>query len=216
MVIAILLQRTSSLFSTCQYFKSHRILTHWLIPFHLHPAPDQLSKEFYLIVFSLPLFFFFFLFLFPLSQPGLYTLLLLVCFPHPLKITFFYCRHLIFTYAFLQYSYFRSTFIKLHSAVVAIDPAVGFLQFCSRWFGTFSILLQTSYYTLPSSYPIVPISHSCCTYVVNIALSLSSPWFYLKSYQFSSLLPHNIFLSFSHIVFPLSYYIISTILLHIY
>ena len=44
------------------------------------------------------LFFFFSFFLLPLSQPGLYSLLLLVCVLHPFKIFFLYCRNLIFMF----------------------------------------------------------------------------------------------------------------------
>ena len=41
MVIAVLLQRISYLFSTCWYFKSHKILSRYLNPFYLCPAPDH-------------------------------------------------------------------------------------------------------------------------------------------------------------------------------
>ena len=108
--------------------KSHRMLSCCLTPFHLPPAPDQLSEEFYFI---------------PAPQPGLSSLLLLVSFPHPLKITFLYSRHFIFTYLFVQYSYSPSTFIKLHSAVIGIDPTVVLLQFCPYWTSIFLTVLQT-------------------------------------------------------------------------
>ena len=68
------------------------------------PLPDQLSEKFYLCFLSL-FFFFFSHFFFPLSQHGLHSLLLLVCFPHPFKIICNYCRHLISLFIFLQYSY---------------------------------------------------------------------------------------------------------------
>ena len=41
MVIAILLQKTSYLFSVCWYFKSHKILSHCLNPFRLLLASDH-------------------------------------------------------------------------------------------------------------------------------------------------------------------------------
>ena len=130
-------KKTTYLFIKYRYFKSYRILSHCLTPFCLLPASDQLSEELYFIVFSLPFF--------PLlSQLGLYSSLLLVCFSHPLKIIFLYCRYLTFTFTFLQYSYSHSTFIKLHSAVIATNPAVVFWQFCSGCSSTFSILLRTS------------------------------------------------------------------------
>ena len=40
-----LTQRISYLFSTCWYFKSHRILSHGLIPFLLHPATDYIQDK---------------------------------------------------------------------------------------------------------------------------------------------------------------------------
>ena len=85
MVIDVLLQRNSYLFTISLYFKSHRILSCCLTPFHLPLAPDQLSKEFYFIVFSIPSFFFL-----SSSLPPTWALLLtlIFCFPHPLKIIF--------------------------------------------------------------------------------------------------------------------------------
>ena len=121
------------------------MLPQCLTPFQPHSTPDHLSKHFFSL-FSL-LFFFFSLF-YPLSQPGLYSLLLLVCLPHPLKVIFHYCRHVIYSFCFGTIFLFPSIFIKLHLVVIAIDPAVGFLQFCSCWPSPFSILLQTSILTL--------------------------------------------------------------------
>ena len=45
MVIAVLLQRASYLFSTYWYFKSHRILSCCLTPLHLHPDPDHIQNK---------------------------------------------------------------------------------------------------------------------------------------------------------------------------
>ena len=138
----------SPIFITCQYFKSHSILSHSLTPFYLCPTPDQLSKKFYLIVSSLPFFssFFFVLSLsfFPFFQPGLYSLFLLVSFPHSLKVTFLNCIYLIFSFQFSTIFLFMFHFIKFHSTVDETDPAMGFLQFCSHWSNTLSTLLQTS------------------------------------------------------------------------
>ena len=92
---------------------------------------------------------------------------------------------LIFLLSLHSYSNNTLLFIKFHPVVVAIDPAVGFLQFCSHWSSTFSILLQTSYYTLPSSYPILPIALSCFPYKF-----CSYPFFTSVLSQFLSILLH--------------------------
>ena len=47
------------------------MLSHCFTPFQLWFAPDQLSKEFYFIVFSLPLFFFLLFFSLPFFFPSL-------------------------------------------------------------------------------------------------------------------------------------------------
>ena len=198
------------MFTICLYFKPHELLSHCIIPFCFPPAPDRLSERFYFTVFSLP-------FAFSLSQPGLYSLLLLICFTHPLRIIFFTVDISYSLFAFLQYSYSCSTFIKLHSAVVANEPAVVFLQFLLllvQYLSNFTsnLIVYNSF-----SYPNVPVVLLCFAHVLNCALSISSPRFYLSSYQFSSLLPHNkISPSFSHLTFPSTFFIISVISLHIY
>ena len=45
MVIAVLLQRISYLFSTCWYFKYNRILSHCLNALHFCPAPDHIQDK---------------------------------------------------------------------------------------------------------------------------------------------------------------------------
>ena len=190
--------------TTCYYFKSHRLLSRCLTPFYILPDPDQWSKEFYLIVFSLPFFFFF---LFP------FVPLLLVCFPILSKSFIFTVDISYSLFTFLRCSYSHSTYIKFHSTVIPIDPVLVFLPFCSHWCSTFSILLQTSQYTLPSSYTIVPQPFRALL-MLYILLSLSLPWFHPISYQFS-FSPHNIFPSFSHLIFCLSQFIRPAISLHL-
>ena len=175
-VIAVLLQSNCYLSIICLYFKFHRILSCCLTTF-IFPLPLISWVRNFISLFCLSLFY-------SLSQPGLYSLMLLSCFPHPLKIIFLYCRHLIFTFCFCTIFYSHSTFIKLHSAVIAIT-AVLFLQFCSSWSSSFSTLLQTSKYTLLFSHTIVPIALPCFTYILNFVLYLSTHWFYPNS----SLLP---------------------------
>ena len=202
MVIAVLIQWNSYLFTICLYSKYHRILYTCLTPFRL---PWSLIGQVrnYISFFSH-------------CQSRCYSLLLLVCVTHPLKIIFLYCRHLIFTFCFCKIFYSHSTFIKLHSAVIAIT-AVLFLQFCSSWSSSFSTLLQTSKYTLLFSHTIVPIALPCFTYILNFVLLNYSPQLYPYSYQFSSISPlNNIFPSFSNLIFHLSYLIISAISLKLY
>ena len=98
-----------------------------------------------------------FILIFSLSKPGFYVLLLLICFPHPFRIIFFTVSISYSLLSFVQYSYSPSNFIKLHLAVIAIDSAVISLKFCSSWSNAFLILLQTSQYALPLSYPILPL-----------------------------------------------------------
>ena len=45
MVIALLLQRISYLFSSCWHFRSHKILSCCLIPFCLHSVPDHIQDK---------------------------------------------------------------------------------------------------------------------------------------------------------------------------
>ena len=71
-----------------------------LLHFALPITPDQLSEEFYFI-FS------------PLSQPGFYSLLLLVCFPHPIKI--------IFSVVNISHS-------LLYNILIPIPPLSNFIQ----------------------------------------------------------------------------------------
>ena len=189
---------TEILFVHYLYFKSHRILAPCLTPFHLPLTLVSWVRKFIS-----------FIFFFPLSQHGLYPLFLLVCFPILSKSFLFTVDILYSLFTLLQHSYSHSTFIKLHSAVIAINLAVGFLKFCSHWANTFQFCFKPHSMLFPS-FPLPHCSHclSCFTYVLNFVLSLSSPWFYAYSHQLPSILPlSNIFPSFSHPIFPLSYLI---------
>ena len=146
MVIAIFLQRSpicSLLVCTLNLIEySPTVLLHFAFTL---PLISQVRN--FISLFSLSPFFF--LFLFFLYSPSLnlggYSLLTLNSFlPYRLIIVFLYLDISYSLFTFLQYSYSHSTFIKLHSAVVPIDPAVVFSAILILLVQYISILLQIS------------------------------------------------------------------------
>ena len=97
------------------YFKSHRILSPCLTPFCAPSASDQLSEEFY--------------FIFPLSQPGIYSLLINLLPPFS-QNHFLYCRHHIH-------------FSLLYNILILGPPSLNFISCCCYWpcCGFYAILL---------------------------------------------------------------------------
>ena len=113
-----LLPYCSNRIHSCSLFVNSLNLTENSSPFFLHfalPLP-LISGVRNLISF----FNYFYLFHVPLSQSRIYSLLLLVCFPHPLKIIYFRVEISYSSFALVQYFSSSYNFTKLLSAVVAI------------------------------------------------------------------------------------------------
>ena len=150
-----------------------------------------------------------------------YSLLFLVCFPHPLKIIFLYCRHLIFTFCSLNIPISNETFLNF-TQLSLLSTCCGFSAILLPFLFLYLFDFTSKLIVYPS-HSLSLCSH--CPFVFYLCCKFCSLLFFasllINSHQFSyklyPLLPHNnISPSFSDLIFPLSYLIISTILLHLY